>query len=85
MKPGDLIEWVYKHNNEVVAVEELWSTLTKKWVPIGEKSLLISITDVEYTWLNSKGLFRARRDDVMPESRRLEALVLFRECAHETR
>ena len=61
MKPGDMIEWVYKRTNELVvgSDEKFWSTLMKQWVPIGEKSLLISITDVEYTWLCSEGLFCA--------------------------
>ena len=64
MKPGDLIEWIYKSNSKVVNLNEnLWSSLMKQWVPIGEKSLLISITDVEYVWLCSKGLFRAHVDD----------------------
>ena len=66
MKPGDLIEWVYKSNREVVVSgEELWSTPLERWVPIGSEQvhLLISITDETIVWLNSKGLFHARVDD----------------------
>ena len=64
MKPGDIIVWVYKTNDEVVDHdEELWSSTMDRWVPIGEKSLLISITNEQYSWLNSNGLFHARVDD----------------------
>ena len=64
MKPGDMIEWVYKRNNEVVPFDtKIWSSPMNLWVPIGKASLLISITDETYTWLNDKGLFHARVDD----------------------
>ncbi len=66
MKPGDLIEWVYKSNREVVVSgEELWSTPLERWVPIGSEQvhLLISITDETIVWLNDKGLFHAHVND----------------------
>jgi hypothetical protein len=64
MKPGDFIEWTYKSNNSLVPPgETLWSTLERRWVPIGLTSLLVWITDEEYAWLTPKGLFHARRDD----------------------
>jgi hypothetical protein len=65
MKPGDFIEWTYKYGNKdlVSDNEELWSTLERRWVPIGLTSLLVWVTDEEYAWLTPKGLFHARRDD----------------------
>jgi hypothetical protein len=63
MKPGDFIEWTYKSNNSLVSPgETLWSTLERRWVPIGLTSLLVWITDEEYAWLTPR-LFHARRDD----------------------
>ena len=57
MKPGDMIEWVYKSSARPVSKSEtIWSSTMKQWVPVGEPSLLISITDEVYTWLNSEGL-----------------------------
>jgi hypothetical protein len=65
MKPGDFIEWTYKYGNKdlVSDNEELWSTLERRWAPIGLQSLLVWVTDEEYAWLTPKGLFHARRDD----------------------
>jgi len=66
MKPGDLIEWAYKGNNElVVSDEELWSSPMQAWVPIGSNMLhlLVSITDEHISWFNEKGFFHARVDD----------------------
>ena len=66
MKPGDMIEWVYKNSNQrVYHNEQLWSSTMRCYVPIGELSLLVSITDEIYVWLNPNtiGLFHARVDD----------------------
>ena len=66
MKPGDMIEWVYKNSNQrVYHNEQLWSSTMCCYVPIGELSLLVSITDEIYVWLNPNtiGLFHARVDD----------------------
>jgi hypothetical protein len=65
VKPGDFIEWTYKHNNSrlVSQDETLWSTPERRWVPIGLTSLLVWITDKEYAWLTPDGLFHAHRDD----------------------
>lgn len=66
MKPGDIIEWVYKQTDKLVAEdEELWSTPMSRWVPIGSSLVhtLISINDERISWLNEKGLFHARVDD----------------------
>jgi hypothetical protein len=67
VKPGDFIEWTYKSNNSRLASQDetLWSTLERRWVPIGLTSLLVWITDKEYAWLTPKGLFHARRDDTV--------------------
>jgi hypothetical protein len=36
IKPGDIIEWVYKKTNEHVDEDEmLWSTLDESWCQIG--------------------------------------------------
>ncbi len=64
MKPGDMIEWIYKSSgNVVVPDEEIWSTPMKRWVPIGGQALLISIVKDVYVWLSDKRLFHARVDD----------------------
>jgi hypothetical protein len=64
MKPGDIIEWIYTHDRSLVSQDEtLWSTLERRFVPIGLQSLLVWVTDEEYAWLTPKGLFHARRDD----------------------
>jgi hypothetical protein len=65
MKPGDLIEWSYKHNKKLVySDEEIWSTIMKCWVPIGIVSTLLHCDKKTYSWFNSKGCFRVRVDDV---------------------
>jgi hypothetical protein len=65
MKPGDLIEWVYKRNSKPVhESEQIWSMSMKNWIPISVRpAVLISITDEFYVWLNPNGLFHACRDD----------------------
>jgi hypothetical protein len=61
MKPGDLIEWYYKYNNDVVFENEmLWSSTMKRLVPIGIISILLHQDDKTYSWKNSKGCFHAR-------------------------
>jgi len=65
--PGDLIEWVYMSNNELVAKnEELWSRIDNAYVPIGRNlvHMCISVDNDVYSWLNEKGLFRARSSDI---------------------
>jgi hypothetical protein len=66
MKPGDLIEWVYKSDSQSVNKhEELWSTPLRRWVPIGiQPAILVSITDEFYSWLTTRGLFHAHVLDV---------------------
>jgi len=62
IKPGDLIEWMYKCNDELVDEhKELYSSIEKRWVPIGRElvHVCISIDDETISWLNEKGLFRA--------------------------
>jgi hypothetical protein len=66
IKPGDLIEWSYRHiDKPVYPDEELWSSTEKKWVPIGSgmTHLCVSCDEETITWLNEKGLFHARVDD----------------------
>jgi hypothetical protein len=70
IKPGDLIEWAYHRDDKPVIVhtdadEHVWSSVMKGWVPIGSSliHLCISCDDKTITWLNEKGLFRARVDD----------------------
>ena len=66
MVPGDIIEWAYKRDGSVVIEDEmLWSTLMNRWTLIGSGLVhtLVSINDEQITWLNEKGLFRARVDD----------------------
>ena len=65
MKPGDLIEWVYKSDSQPVDEDaELWSTPMQRWIPIGVRpAILVSITNEFYMWLTLEGLFHARVDD----------------------
>jgi len=67
IKPGDLIEWTYKYNNKLVVENEiLWSSIEKRYIPIGSKyvHMCIDLNDETYSWLNEKGLFRACVDDM---------------------
>ena len=71
MRPGDLIEWVYKQDGNIVLEREiLWSSLMKRYVPIGSGHVhaLISIDSEQITWMNEEGLFHARMDDTQPRS-----------------
>ena len=66
MVSGDLIEWMYEQNGELVTKdEELWSTLMIRHVPIGSTlvHILVSIDDEQIMWLNEVGLFHARVGD----------------------
>lgn len=67
MEPGDMIEWVYKFSGELVHKDEtLWSSVMERFVPVGSKMahLLVLVNDETFSWLNEKGLFHARMDDV---------------------
>lgn len=66
MKPGDLIEWVYKNGKVVDKDEELWSSPEDRWVPIGgtKYHLVVSVDENKYSWLNDDGLFHAYVEDV---------------------
>jgi len=69
--PGDLIEWVYKCNNELAVENEiLWSSIEKCYIPIGRElvHLCISVDDETYSWLNEEGLFCACVDDLRATS-----------------
>jgi hypothetical protein len=69
IKPGDIVEWTYmKTDDSVVKNEELWSTLTESWCQIGSNLIhtCIACDGKIITWLNSKGLFHARVDDMQP-------------------
>lgn len=67
MKPGDLFEWVYVlGDTPVVPHERLWSSIEKRFVPMGGIHLLVSHADGVLSWLplgEGKGLFHAREDD----------------------
>ena len=68
VKPGDLIEWVYRHDEtcRVIADEAMWSTPLQCYVPIGSRHvhLLVSIDDTTMMWLNTMGLFHAKVSDL---------------------
>ncbi len=66
IKPGDIIEWVYKSDDSAVAVnEEVWSSINKCWCCIGSTSvhLCVAVFDETIVWINDKGLFHARVDE----------------------
>jgi hypothetical protein len=68
MKPGDMIEWTYKISRHLVPEgDTLWSTVEERYVPIGGEMVhfLVSIDDETYSWINEKGLFHARVDDLL--------------------
>ena len=67
IKPGDIIEWTYKKTGHLVVEDEmLWSTLVESWCQIGSDLVhtCIACDGETITWLNSKGLFHARVDDI---------------------
>ena len=64
MKPGDMIEWVYAHNNDIVVHnEQCYSQTMKQWIPIDGSMLLISVIGSEIFFLRKEGLFRASADE----------------------
>jgi len=64
VKPGDLIEWVYTTNKQVVEpFEKVWSSTMAQWVTVVGLNLLISHVHGVLTWMNDGRLFHARRDD----------------------
>jgi len=66
IKPGDVIEWIYTCDNELVVKDEtLYSSIERNYVPIGSNlfHVCISIDDETYSWLNKNGLFRTRTDE----------------------
>ena len=66
MKPGDLIEWIYDYNLSPADEREmLWSTVERRYVPIGCElvHLLISCNTETYSWLNQRGIFSASVHD----------------------
>jgi len=68
VRSGDLIEWVYERDDELVAKhEKLWSTIEYKWVPIGREfiHLCVSYDGETISWLNEKGLFFANIIDIV--------------------
>jgi len=80
IKPGDLIEWAYVHNGNLVIIDEdLWSTIDNEWVPIGRNlvHMCIDIDSKKYSWLNKKGLFRAYIDDHAGEISPHQVLAVF--------
>lgn len=65
MNPGDLIEWVYKHDGTVVDKDEIiYSSIMKQWVPVGGIAILVSYVERKYTWLSEKGLFHLHKEDM---------------------
>ena len=83
MKPGDPIEWVYKQTDELITEDEmLWSSLMKRYVPIGSDFIhfLISIDSERIVWMNEEGLFHARVDDTSTFEHTLSAWVEPRAC-----
>jgi len=67
MKPGDMIEWVYTHNNTIVVHnEQCYSQTMKQWIPIGGLMLLISVIGSEIFFLRKEGLIRTSADEARP-------------------
>jgi hypothetical protein len=74
INPGDMIEWVYTHNNIIVLHnEQCYSTTMKQWIPIDGSMLLISVVGSEILFLRKEGLFRASADDEARSSGRRRA------------
>lgn len=68
--PGDLVVWIDTSTKRpVYAEDKLLSSITHDYVTIGLPSLLISIVDGTYTWLNPDGLFSAYAIDIIAYSR----------------
>lgn len=80
MNPGDIIEWVYKSScNAVDCNERLWSSTMERCVPIGSEltHTLVSIVKEQICWLNERGLFTARANDVFGRPIRGSCSVVF--------
>lgn len=72
MVPGDLIEWVYEYDDQIVIEDEdVWSTTMQRYVSIGSKFIhvLISIDDEHMSWMNVEGLFHVDVNDGYREQR----------------
>jgi len=70
IKPGDLIEWVYKDNNQLVWENQtLYSSIEQRYVPIGSKyvHMCIFYDGETYLWLNEEGFFSAKTNDSTSE------------------
>lgn len=65
MKPGDFLQWRYRHNDNIVAPDEcLWSTVEEKFVHIGSAvNMLLAVDDEFIIFLNGNGRFVVRRTD----------------------
>ena len=67
IKPGDIVKWTYKRTNRIIIENDtLWSSVTASWCQIDSNLIhtCIACDGETITWLNSKGLFRIRWDDV---------------------
>lgn len=68
IKPGDMIEWVYKYDLSPVGSREIcWSQSMRQWVPINGIMLLLSISidenKCDIIFLGKEGLFHVRVGD----------------------
>jgi len=60
IKPGDVIEWVFENDGQLVDENEtFWSSIEKNHVPIGSKFIHMCILydNKKLAWLNELGLF----------------------------
>jgi len=80
-KPGDLIEWAYRSNRELVVSEEsFWSLSAKNFVPIGSKyvHMVVAYDGDKIVWYNKLGLHSASFDQFHQVSYRVFPRKLFR-------
>lgn len=63
--PGDYVKWVYASSGIPIAHgTKVYSTTMNSWIPIGELSLVVFVDHEHMSWLNSRGYFHARKNDV---------------------
>lgn len=77
IKPGDLFEWVYISNNlPMQAGENLYSSMTDKWISGVGMCLCIGIYDIIIHWVSNKGLFCTRTNELGWKSNSSSARVI---------
>ncbi len=59
IKPGDLFEWVYVHENDpVLCGEYIYSSAMNKWLVVEDRlCLCVAVNDQTIYWISNRQLF----------------------------